>query len=74
MILTSTVAAFVAVLMPAIAEEPVICPIMGSPIAADSAATDYNGVRYRYCCPGCKGTFEGIPQRLWPRNRTRARS
>ncbi|MCL4284451.1 MAG: hypothetical protein KJZ62_05060 [Fimbriimonadaceae bacterium] len=61
MILTSTVAAFVAVLMPAIAEEPVICPIMGSPISADSAATDYNGVRYRYCCPGCKGTFEGDP-------------
>jgi YHS domain-containing protein len=37
------------------------CPVMGSNAPAAGSATDYNGVRYRYCCGGCEGMFKEDP-------------
>ena len=62
MILTTLIAT-VMVSAPVLAEDkPVCCPIMGSAAAAAGSATDYNGVRFRYCCGGCQATFEKNPE------------
>lgn len=61
MILTTLIAT--ALVAPAAMDDkPLSCPIMGSPAAAGGSATDYNGVRYRYCCGGCQATFEKSPE------------
>jgi YHS domain-containing protein len=61
------VAAFAcaAVLLPASvrAEEtgPVSCPVLGTKIDAvtkDNQSSDYKGVRYYFCCNGCKPQFD----------------
>lgn len=45
--------------------EPLVCPIMGGEVAHETMKTaeysDYNGVRYWYCCGGCKAKFEKEP-------------
>jgi YHS domain-containing protein len=38
-----------------------VCPVMGTPAKATGAVTDLGGIRYAYCCPGCKETFEKAP-------------
>jgi YHS domain-containing protein len=40
---------------------PLVCPMMGSEIHADSPAVDYNGVRYQFCCAGCDSKFMANP-------------
>jgi YHS domain-containing protein len=47
--------------------EPLVCPVMGGALGKDyhkGEFSDYNGVRYWYCCPGCKGTFEKDPAKF----------
>lgn len=48
--------------------EPLVCPVMGGPVpeAAMHKAdfSDYNGVRYWYCCGGCKAQFEKEPAKF----------
>lgn len=41
---------------------PINCPITLQPIVKGMAVTDYNGVRFTYCCPGCDSTFVKDPQ------------
>lgn len=36
------------------------CPMMGDPVEADSAVTEWNGKKVGYCCDGCKGKFEAL--------------
>ncbi len=43
--------------------DPLRCPVMGGPANHKLPASDYNGVRYFYCCPGCKEPFEKDPQK-----------
>lgn len=38
-----------------------VCPVMGGETTEKSPFTDLGGVRYRYCCPMCKATFEKDP-------------
>jgi YHS domain-containing protein len=46
----------------AFAEGPVVCPIMGSPIKADSPRLEYAGTSFAFCCAGCDGTFTKDPK------------
>lgn len=39
------------------------CPIMGGPANLKLAPSDYQGVRYSYCCEGCKETFDKDPKK-----------
>ena len=41
--------------------QPVTCPVMGGPIAKGQAVTEYNGVRFTYCCAGCDTEFAKDP-------------
>lgn len=41
--------------------DPLACPVMGGKVNHALASTDYNGVRYWYCCNGCKAAFEKDP-------------
>ncbi len=42
--------------------DPLVCPVMGAGKADHKLAfSDYNGVRYWYCCGGCKEKFEKEP-------------
>lgn len=38
-----------------------VCPISGEAIRAGSKALDVNGVRYRFCCDSCTGSFQKDP-------------
>lgn len=38
-----------------------VCPVMGSPVKSSGAVTELAGIRYAYCCSGCKETFEKAP-------------
>lgn len=37
------------------------CPIMGGKVSMGGGFTDFNGVRYMYCCGGCQDEFEKSP-------------
>jgi YHS domain-containing protein len=39
-----------------------LCPVMGNPVRED-LFTVYEGRKVYFCCPGCKPTFEGNPQK-----------
>ena len=39
-----------------------VCPITNNPVVAGSKVTEYNGIRFTYCCPGCDKQFEKDPQ------------
>lgn len=42
--------------------DALMCPVMGAGEAAETGEySDYNGVRYWYCCGGCKQKFEKEP-------------
>ncbi|CAN5696468.1 hypothetical protein BH11ARM2_BH11ARM2_37700 [soil metagenome] len=41
--------------------KPLTCPVMGGTVPAGAPYTDYKGVRYAYCCPMCRATFEKRP-------------
>ncbi len=43
-------------------EPPLSCPITLQPAVKGMSVTDYNGVRFTYCCPGCDKQFEKDPQ------------
>ena len=43
---------------------PLACPVTGENVDHKLASTDYNGVRYGYCCPACKATFEKSPAKF----------
>ena len=61
MLLTTLVAtASVALVQARVA--PINCPITLQPVVKGMAVTDYNGVRFTYCCPGCDTTFVKDPQ------------
>ena len=38
-----------------------VCPVMGEPVNASAGVSQYNGVNVGFCCPGCKGAWEGKP-------------
>jgi YHS domain-containing protein len=38
------------------------CPITLQPVVKGSKITDWNGVRFTYCCPGCDSQFEKDPR------------
>ena len=38
------------------------CPMMGEQIDATLEMTDWHGDRVGYCCKGCKGKFEALPE------------
>lgn len=38
-----------------------LCPIMGHPAVASGGFSDYAGLRFAYCCSGCKDAFEKAP-------------
>lgn len=38
------------------------CPVMGSAVAVNSPAVEYNGARYTFCCGGCDVSFAKTPQ------------
>ncbi len=38
------------------------CPITGEPIVKGMKVTEYNGVRFTYCCAGCDTQFEKDPK------------
>lgn len=40
---------------------PLVCPVQGEPVGKSGPTVDYNGVRYRFCCPGCDVTFKKDP-------------
>jgi YHS domain-containing protein len=40
---------------------PVLCPVMGGPVVKGAEASDFAGVRYSYCCAGCREAFEKEP-------------
>jgi YHS domain-containing protein len=40
---------------------PLVCPITHEVVASDSKVTEFNGMRFTYCCPGCDTTFAGDP-------------
>ncbi len=40
---------------------PLVCPMTGEPIPADAKAYDWNGLRFRTCCPGCAEAFKKDP-------------
>lgn len=40
---------------------PICCPVMGGPVAKGQAVTEYNGVRFTYCCAGCDTEFAKDP-------------
>lgn len=40
---------------------PLACPVMGGKADHKLAGSDYNGVRYSFCCPACKAPFEKAP-------------
>jgi YHS domain-containing protein len=46
----------------ALQAQPIVCPITNEPVAPGSKVTEYNGIRFTYCCPGCDKTFEKDPQ------------
>ncbi len=37
------------------------CPVMGGASKANGPYTDYNGIRFQYCCDGCDAKFEKEP-------------
>ncbi len=43
-------------------QSPLSCPITLQPAVKGMSVTDYNGVRFTYCCPGCDKQFEKDPQ------------
>jgi len=43
-------------------QTPVNCPITLEPIVKGMALTDYNGVRFTYCCAGCDQQFIKDPK------------
>ena len=49
---------------PATHGAPLTCPVMGGKADHKLAGSDYNGVRYSFCCPACKGTFEKSPEKF----------
>ena len=42
---------------------PLTCPVMGGKVDHKLPGTDYNGVRYGFCCPACKAPFEKDPKK-----------
>lgn len=52
---------FIASLVLSTQGAPIVCPVAGDAIAKTGPAIDYNGVRYRFCCPGCDVTFKKEP-------------
>ena len=42
-----------------------VCGMAVDPAKAGSAS-EYQGIRYFFCCPGCKGTFDSAPSRYLP--------
>lgn len=51
-----------------VAPEIAIDPVCGMEVETSSArhVSEYNGVLYYFCCPGCKGRFEKHPERFIP--------
>lgn len=49
---------------PATHGTPLTCPVMGGDADHKLAGSDYNGVRYSFCCPACKETFEKTPAKF----------
>ncbi len=49
---------------------PLVCPVMGGPADHKLAATDLNGVRYSFCCGGCKTNFEKAPEKFLKTSRS----
>ncbi len=41
---------------------PLSCPINLEPVTKGTPVTDYNGVRFTYCCGGCDAEFIKAPQ------------
>lgn len=62
-IMLTALIALTAIVAPA--DELPICPIMGHEVPSLKADySDYNGVRYFYCCEGCKDPFEKSPDKI----------
>lgn len=53
---------------------PLLCPVMGSAANEKLAGTDLNGVRYGFCCGGCKATFEKSPAKYVTASRVAAKT
>ena len=60
----ATLIATLAVSAPPTHGTPLVCPVMGGKADHKLAGSDYNGVRYSYCCPACKATFEKSPAKF----------
>ena len=47
-------------------ETPIVlnetCPMMGEAINGEVEMTDWDGDQVGYCCKGCKGKFEALPE------------
>jgi YHS domain-containing protein len=42
-------------------DNPIVCPIMGEPVAKNAPTVEYAGARYAFCCPGCDVGFTKDP-------------
>ncbi len=60
--LLSTLVATASVALVQAPSAPINCPVTLQPAVKGMALTDYNGVRFTYCCPGCDAQFVKDPQ------------
>ncbi len=44
-----------------ISQDGISCPAMGGPVAKGQPVTDFEGVRFTYCCPACDTAFAKDP-------------
>lgn len=58
-------------------KEALFCPVGNQAVASKEAASDYSdykGVRYYHCCPGCKEAFQAEPEKYVARAAAYVRS
>ena len=60
MLITSLALASVIVLT-AVDEKPLVCPMMGEAVAKDAPVVEYAGTSYAFCCAGCDTRFAKDP-------------
>jgi YHS domain-containing protein len=48
--------------------KPLVCPMMGSPVAKDSPVVEYAGSAYAFCCAGCDAGFSKDPKAALKKN------
>lgn len=58
----------------AVQAQPISCPVMGNAVAINGPATEFNGVRYQFCCPVCQGAFEKDPAKAINADRNKGKT